>query len=407
MCGMKNEIDDTQPLKIPPQAGINSDLENTKATPITQTPEGDSEDLAQTMPTAVENEPEVNPQDPIGFSDTVSTPISQETDVHIPASDLPKEKKREKKRFSWLISGIIGLVALILIAAISAFAGYGSGISLRQNAESTQVAQVADEQFQLGVQEMAEGQYFRARQRFEYVIQLNPNYPGVTEKLADVLLELNTTATPTLVPTPTLTPTPDMRGIQELIDQSNQYIANSDWSNAIDALLMLRKTDPEYKPVEVDGLLFLALRNRGKEKIVNEADLEGGIYDLTLASRFGPMDSEAQGLLNWSTMYITGASFWDIDWEQVLFYFEQVAPQMPHLRDGSGWTAAERYRVALFEYGNSLARQGKYCKAVNYYQQSLSYGPDPQVEEAYNVAAKGCNQQSGEKENKETPEAGN
>ncbi len=355
------------------------------------------------IPTQINQGGEKKDEDDLGFSDTISTPIVNDQDVPLPETKEPNNKSIRKNR-SWLITGIIGVSLIILIAIISAIAGYGSGISLRKNAEHTQVAIVVDEQFQLGLQEMEQGQYLRARQRFEYIIELNPNYPGITEKLAAVLLELNTTATPTLVPTPTLTPTPDLRGVQELYDQSKQYITNSDWSNAIDALLMLRKTDPEFQKVEVDGMLFLALRNRAQQKIVNQADLEGGIYDLTLASKFGPLDTEAEGLLNWSTMYITGASFWDIDWEQVLYYFEQVAAQLPHLTDGSGWTATERYRVALFEYGNTLASQGKYCKAMQYYQQSLSYSPDPQVQEALNVAAKGCNQNSGEQQ---TPEAEN
>jgi len=355
----------------------------------------------KTIPTQINQEEDKKAEDISDFSDTVSTPIINDKESEGPKQVKPSETPMRKKK-TWLIIGIIGIIILILIAIISAVAGYGSGISLRKNAEHTQVSIVVEEQFQLGLQEMEQGQYLRARQRFEYIIELNPNYPGITEKLAEVLLELNTTATPTLVPTPTLTPTPDLRGVQGLYDQSKQYLTNGEWASAIDSLLILRKTDSEFQKVDVDGMLFIALRNRGQQKIVNQADLEGGIYDLTLAGKFGPLDTEAEGLLNWSTMYITGASFWEIDWEQVLYYFEQVAAQLPHLTDGSGWTAIERYRVALFEYGNMLARQGKYCKAVQYYQQSLSYSPDPQVQEALNVAAKGCNQNSGEQQ---TPEA--
>jgi tetratricopeptide (TPR) repeat protein len=281
-------------------------------------------------------------------------------------------------------------MALLLIAALSAFGGYNSGVKLRQEAELTEVARIAQEQFTLGLQEMQQGQYYRARQRFEYVIQLDPNYPGVTEKLADVLLELNTTATPTLVPTPTLTPTPDLRGEQELYDQGKQYLASGDWDSAIDALLSLRKRSPGFQTVEVDGMIFIALRNRGKDKITKDADLEGGIYDLTLAERFGPLDSEAQAFLTWTTMYITGASFWDIDWEQAVYYFEQVAPQMPSLTDGSGYSATERLRIALYEHGNALARDGKACKAMAQYTRSLEIGYNAQVEAALNAAAKAC-----------------
>jgi tetratricopeptide (TPR) repeat protein len=237
---------------------------------------------------------------------------------------------------------------------------------------------------------MEQGMYARARQRFEYVIQLDPNYPGVTEKLAEVLLELNTTATPTLLPSATLTPTPDTRDSQQRFDQAQQGLAANDWTATIDSLLALRKLDPSFRAVEIDGMLFLALRNRGRDKILKESDLEGGIYDLTLASQFGPLDSEAQGLLSWSSLYITGASFWGIDWDQAVSYFSQVAPNLPNLMDGSKMTATERLRQALFEQGNVLAGRGQYCAAVRAYQQSYEISPDPKVQQAGELAAKGC-----------------
>jgi len=63
---------------------------------------------------------------------------------------------------------------------------------------------------------------------------------------------------------------------------------------------------------------------------------------------------------------------------------------MPSLTAGSGWTASERLRTALFEYGNSLARSGSMCSAVAQYQGSLSIAYDGQVEAALNEAAKAC-----------------
>jgi len=129
-----------------------------------------------------------------------------------------------------------------------------------------------------------------------------------------------------------------------------------------------------------------------------------------LASNFGPLDSEAEGLKSWTQLYITGASFWGIDWGQAVDYFSQVAPQMPNLMDGSGMTATERLRLALFEYGNSLAQQGQFCKALPLYEQSYAIAPDEQVQIAYEQAAKGCESgeaagtpNAGGKKNKVTP----
>jgi tetratricopeptide (TPR) repeat protein len=173
-----------------------------------------------------------------------------------------------------------------------------------------------------------------------------------------------------------------------MFNQAQQASLNSEWDKAIEALLALRGNDASYRPVDIDGMLFLALRNRGRYRILNENNLESGIYDLTLASNFGPLDSEASGLMNWTQMYITGASFWGIDWAQAVDYFSQVAPQMPNLMDGSKMTATERLRLALFEYGNTLAQQGQVCKALKLYEQSYAIGPDPQVQTAYDQAAK-------------------
>lgn len=330
-------------------------------------------------------------------------PVEAEVDEdHKSELDLPSEaldesfdeqstgKSPKKKRSPAFVYTLLGILALLIIAALSAFGGYTSGINLRQSAESTQVAQAVSDQFQLGIQELEDGQYYRARQRFEYVIQVDPAYPGAMDKLSEVLLYLNTTATPTLVPTPTLTPTPDMRGVQEMFDQSQQYLLDSDWNNAFETLLALRKADPDFHTVEVDGMLFLALRNRGRDKIINQADLEGGIYDLTLASRFGLLDTEAEGILNWTTLYITGASFWEIDWGQAAYYFSQVAPHVPNLRDGSGLTAAQRYRTSLFNYAKLLAQQKRWCDAAAQLEIALSIASDPELEQAYADVAQRC-----------------
>lgn len=307
-----------------------------------------------------------------------------------PKAPARKIKQSGRRGLPWFFFPLLGAAILLFVLMLSAFGGYEAGIGQRKQAERTQVAQAAAEQFQLGLQDMGQGAYARARQRFEYVIQLDPGYPGASEKLAEVLLELNTTATPTLLPTASLTPTADMRDAEQMFGKAQQALAASDWTTAIDEMLALRKADPGFRTVEIDGMLFLALRNRGRDQILKESDLESGIYDLTLASKFGPLDAEAQGLLSWSSLYITGASFWGIDWEQAVNYFSQVAPQLPNLMDGSKMTATERLRIALFEYGNTLAARGQYCKAVKAYQDSLAIAPDASVQQAGELAAKGC-----------------
>lgn len=328
-------------------------------------------------------------------SDTYDTvPVPVET----PGVDpTPKEPKR---RQPWKLLTLIGILALFLIAIGSAYAGYAAGINQRKNAEIALSSQQAVEQFELAVEDINNGQYQRARQRLEYVAVLDPNYPGLTERLAEVLARINATATPTPAPTPTVAPTPDTRGIEGLFSQAQQQMASADWASTIETLLNVRKNDPNYRAVEIDGMLFIALRNRGIAKISRQADLEGGLYDLTLASRFAPLDSEAQGFYNWVSLYITGASFWELDWEKALEYFSQVGPALPGLTDRSGYTARERYRLALKGYGNTLVSRGDYCGAVEQFQLSLAVGPDPEVDQLLAEAYQAClgGEETGEEE---------
>jgi tetratricopeptide (TPR) repeat protein len=341
--------------------------------------------------------------DPLAAGETIPTYVNPSS-VASPAEEVSLNpepaapaNKPPKKSISWPKVTILGILALVVIAALSGFGGYRSGINLRTSAESTQVIGQLEEQFAQAQQDMANKQFDRARQRFEYIIQHNPNYPRAAEMLSDVLVNMSTTATPTVAATPTVTPTPDTRAVETLFAQAQQAMQQKDWSTAIDTLFALRKADPNNHSVDVDGMLFLAFRNRGKDKII-KTDLEGGLYDLSLAERFGPLDAEALGLRNWVRLYITGASFWEIDWKQAIVYFAQVGPAMPSLMDASGMTASERYRIALIGYGDDLAKDHQWCDAQQQYELALSIGPDPKghaqpaLEEATNNCSGNSNQ---------------
>lgn len=347
----------------------------------------------ETIPTQLQADENQPPNQIESQSPADSNAPDSETPADKPPDNPPPvnediEEAGTPRAWRWFI--LVGFFALLVIAGGSAFGGYRSGISQRTHLEATQIAQQVEEQFQLGVQDLDAKRYEVARQRFEYVIQLDPDYPGVTEKLAEVLLELNTTATPTIVPTRTPSPTPDLRGAEELFSQSQTFLADHKWSEAIDTLLQLRKDSPDYQPVKVDSMLYVALRNRGVEKILNQADLEGGTYDLALAERFGPLDVEAQNYRTWADLYVTGASFWELDWSQAAYYFGQLLLVAPNLRDSSNLTVTERFRIASIKYGDVLAEAKEWCLAQDQYQAALNLGSDPTVEPTASWITKKC-----------------
>jgi len=323
--------------------------------------------------------------DPIGETgETIPTRPPIESG---PKQAIPAELSEPKIRRRTVV--LLGILLVLIAGGIASWFGYQEGVRIRLGNQAGQVALQAATQFQMGVQNQADGLLDLAQQRFEYVISLDPNFPGAQQKLGEVLMARQITIIPTEVPTPTLTPTPDMRGEQDLFAQIVQFLRDSKWTSAITTINALRAKNLGYRTVDVDGLYYIALRGEGLVKITN-GDLEGGIYDMTLVERFGPLDNFAAGLRTWARLYLNGASFWDVDWEKVLNYFVDIYAAVPNLRDGSGMTAAERYRIALYKYGDQVAASGDYCKAQKYYQQSLAIGNSSTVAPKATESAHNC-----------------
>lgn len=278
-----------------------------------------------------------------------------------------------------------------LLALGGALAGYRSGMSERHSIANQQVTLSLKEQYDLAVQDLQAGRFEVARQRLEYILSLDPQYPGATDQLAQALAVLYATATPSpLPPTTTPTPTRDPRPVQDLFSQAQSLVAGEQWDQAIDTLLALRQADPTHQTARVDGLLYISLRQRGVSKIINLGNLGGGAYDLALAERFAPLDVQAKSWRELARLYLTGSSFWEVLPEQAVYYFGQVAAAAPGLRDSSGITAAERYRLALVQYGDQLAGKGEWCAAQEQYELALSLGVDATLQEKRDNAALKC-----------------
>ena len=300
---------------------------------------------------------------------------------------------RKPRRWPILLGGILLILAL---GALGVYLGYKAALAQRAVAYSSQVTKIATEQFMLAQQEQAAGQYDLAIRRYEYIIQLDSNFPGVRDGLAKAMLASVLQKTPTLtpvviVPTPTiaLTPTPDVRGEDDIIGNARALLANKEWVKALEVLDTLRNKNIKYKPVEVDGLYYVALRNRGMLEI-NQGRLESGLYDLALTERFAPLDVDANGLRTWARMYLTGASYWGARWDKVVEVFAQIYPYYPNLHDILGVSAVERFRKGSVAYGDQFAAAENYCDAYKQYHNAQGVLNDPAVLVKMNNAFKIC-----------------
>ncbi len=247
-------------------------------------------------------------------------------------------------------------IALVLLGLAAAL-GYVVGQTERDQAEEQQVSAIIQEQFALGLLDLEEERYDVARQRFEYIIQLDPGFPEAPQRLAEALLGLSEPfPTPT---SPSVTPTPNLSPVQDIFDQARAAFEDGDWDATIAHLLALRAKDSEFKAVEADGLMYAALRNRGIRRISTEKLLEEGIYDLSLAESFALLDEDANNWRSWAQLYLTANSFYGLNWEQATFYFELVYSVAPGIRNDVAW----KYAQSLAMYALVLSGQGDPCAA--------------------------------------------
>lgn len=330
-----------------------------------------------------------------------------EPEVTQPVTEKKKKKQRKSKKKFFQRRGawyLIGFVFALLIVIIGALLGIPRGINDRVQLAEAQAAPKIQAQVDAAEQDIEDGRYEVAKTRLDWI--LDEMSPYLTEAEMDevgqlysqTLLMISSKGTPTPAPSPTptalaYTPTPDLRGEEDLFNTAQQLIAAESWDEAVQTLEALREKDINFRSVEVDGMFYIALRNRGVDKIIIEGSLEPGMYDLSLAERFAPLDSTADGIRTYARMYLTGASYWGVDWSQVTYYFGQLYTALPNLRDGTGMTATERYRQGLLNYGTQLANAEKYCQAQEYFNKAMGIAADPEAQPTAQWVADKCWQQ--------------
>ena len=350
--------------------------------------EQNNEDTLPTRVQSTDSTQKMNAGETLPVQVKMSAPASIEPPAQSPLDDaetqpvqVPPAKPSRARRWPWFL---LGFFLILLFGGIGSYLGYRSAIELRKSSYAEQLVSLATEHFMLGLEAQKNGQYEIARQQFEFVILKDPSFPGAAAKLTEVMIAMASTTTPTTAPTSTLipmTPTPDLRSQEQIFGAARQYFVASDWDNLMVAIDSLRTVDPGYRSIEVDGMLYVAFRFRGIRKIYQEANLEGGIYDLALSERFAPLDSDADGARTWARHYLNGVSFWGADWARVVNSFEQIYPYFPNLRDSTGMTATERYRYASIEQAKVLEGRGDGCGALEYYNKALAVAPDAGIEQ--------------------------
>jgi hypothetical protein len=223
------------------------------------------------------------------------------------------------------------------------------------------------DQFNLGVEDLTAGRYDLAKQRAEYILSVDPGNEAAIGLLDLALKALNQ---PTITPTPLITPTkttptatPDLSTVENHYEAAADAVGRGDWSAALDLLIDLRAEHPDYRTEEVNQMVYTALRNRGFERIL-QGNQEQGIYDLSLAERFAPLDNQAASWRRSAEFYLFANSYVGLDWSQAYRWFSDLC-------GAAIWDSCYKFAISARSYGDLLVATQDSCNALLPYEQSL------------------------------------
>ncbi len=270
---------------------------------------------------------------------------------------------------------------MVAAVSISAVGGAVAGQNERYaRATQTTMADLSV-QFELGIQDLQAGRTDLAVQRFRWILERDPTYPGIAEQLAaaeQLVLPIGGTSTPTLAPASS------DQDLETLFAEAQRYHVSGQWENAITRLEEIQGRDPRFREAEVKELLFSSLQSLGLIYIRGNR-IEEGILLLEQAAQIRPLDDAAQGEVYLGTLYLTGQSYWGLDWRIVIQNFEAITEVAPNYRD-----VPARLPEAYTFYGDQLFAQGAGCDAEQAYLSALELKADEEVTRKAEAAHELC-----------------
>lgn len=287
-----------------------------------------------------------------------------------PVAPTPSAKHRRLSATTLLILLFsCGLLSLIVASAV------GGVVVGLQDRELNRRAE-ADKYYQEGLTNFATGKLELAKADFEYVLRLEPGYPGASEQLTQVVDRLTVKPTPTSV---TLT-----NVAEQLYQTAESAYRARQWRTAIDTLSQLRAFDPDYQADRVKQMLYEAALTYGTELLADDR-LEEGIAYLDQAAYLRPLPAEAALQAQYAKLYLTARGYWNVNWPKAIESYGELYAIAPGYRD-----TFTRYVEAYIEYGNERTRAGDACTAQQQFSQALALRPDAALQAKLEQATQIC-----------------
>tara|TARA_Y100001934_G_scaffold153743_1_gene184251 strand:+ start:3378 stop:4391 length:1014 start_codon:yes stop_codon:yes gene_type:complete len=290
-----------------------------------------------------------------------------------------------------------GLVVIIFVFVgflVIGYIGYTVGIDNTRSISATAEMRELDLQVALANKDVDNGNYMLALERLEYVLNVSPNYPGAQKLFVDARSHVDVDLYDKDIDEPAeVFSYIDVSNSGELIENIRLNYKMKLWQDVIIDIEHLKLTGEDFDQDEINSILFVALRNRGIQSI-ESGDIELGLTDLEHAEQIVALDSVAEQRRRWASLYLYGATFWDINWKIVvdnLYILYQIAP---NFRD----TEIKLWQ-AYMEHGSEFLGVEEYCDAKDQFVFADNLRKDASLTNKLKQAIEGCDLELGNSTN--------
>jgi tetratricopeptide (TPR) repeat protein len=291
----------------------------------------------------------------------------------IASQPVPRTSPARARRVSattlLILACACGILGLITAAG---FGGVYAGLQDRKTDEQAQ----ADKFYQAGVANRTAGKLQLAKADFEYVLKINPNYPGAREQVAQIADLLTVKPTPTSAAQVNVT--------QQLFQAGADAFTQKNWQAAIEILSQVRALDPAYEKDRVAQMIYQAALTNGQQ-LLKEDRLEEAIAYLDQAAYLKALPADVAADLQYARLYVTARDYWNVNWEKAIESFGELYKIGPGYRD-----TFARYVEAYIQYGDERTRAGDPCAAQKQYEEALKLRPAADLQTKAEAARQAC-----------------
>lgn len=316
---------------------------------------------------------------------------SAQTDKLNESAEAAEAETQPRSRLLFRIIGIIVLSLAILLAVYGTVVllAWDRGQSLQRESIKQTLEEELASQLALAKEDLQAGNYNLALRRMEWILEQDPDYPGIASLQAEARSALDVLSLPTPKPLPESTPqvietlpvdTEPARAYARLVE----LIEQEEWQPAVHAILAFQNGFPNFERRHTDSMLYEAYINSG-QILLNGDQVELGLNYIAQAEKLGNLPSEVEDQRTWAEIYLLGIGYYGVDWGTAVYYFRDLCSAAPFYQN-----ACVKLHEALISHGDVYALNLDWCPAEDRYAEAYQLNSESVVLEKLEGARQQC-----------------